>query len=159
MPVLMDGRDRSIQTALAFGWLGDIALLGKSKASFRLGLASFLAGHFAWVTVLRRKSSGQLRKRPLSALPYLGLWAGLNAYLWPRSGKEQIPVVIYSTALLATALAALDTGDLSIASGGALFLLSDALIALEKFADVQLPMHEGLVMATYTSAQGLLSNA
>jgi hypothetical protein len=42
-------------------------------------------------------------------------------------------------------------------AGGALFLLSDSLLALEKFAGIQLPAHEGLVMATYTSAQALLA--
>jgi hypothetical protein len=31
------------------------------------------------------------------------------------------------------------------------------LLALEKFAGIQLPAHEGLVMATYTSAQALLA--
>jgi uncharacterized membrane protein YhhN len=43
------------------------------------------------------------------------------------------------------------------AAGGALFMLSDSLLALEKFAGIQLPAHEGLVMATYTSAQALLA--
>ena len=38
-----------------------------------------------------------------------------------------------------------------------LFLLSDGLLALEKFAGIQLPAHEGVVMATYTSAQALLA--
>jgi hypothetical protein len=39
-----------------------------------------------------------------------------------------------------------------------LFLVSDSLLALERFADVHLPAHEGLVMATYTGAQGLLAS-
>ena len=84
-------------------------------------------------------------------------WAGLNAYLWPRAGRDRLPVLAYSTALLATALAALDTGDPVTAAGGTLFLTSDTLIALERFADVQLPLHEGLVMTTYATAQALLA--
>ena len=55
------------------------------------------------------------------------------------------------------ALTALDTGSPQAAAGGALFLVSDSLLALEKFAGIQLPAHEGLVMATYTSAQALLA--
>ena len=43
------------------------------------------------------------------------------------------------------------------AAGGALFLLSDSLLALQKFAGIQVPAHEALVMATYTSAQALLA--
>jgi uncharacterized membrane protein YhhN len=54
-------------------------------------------------------------------------------------------------------LAALDSGSPRTAAGGALFLASDTLLALEKFGGLRLPAHEGLVMATYTSAQALLA--
>jgi YhhN family len=98
-----------------------------------------------------------VRSRPALALPYLTAFGLLNAYLWPRTGKDRIPVLGYSTALLAMALTALNTGSPRAAGGGALFMLSDSLLALEKFAGIQLPAHEGLVMATYTSAQALLA--
>ena len=54
-------------------------------------------------------------------------------------------------------LVALDSGSPRTAAGGALFLVSDTLLALEKFGGVHVPAHEGLVMATYTSAQALLA--
>jgi uncharacterized membrane protein YhhN len=54
-------------------------------------------------------------------------------------------------------LAALDSGSSKTAAGGALFMASDALLALEKFGGLHLPAHEGLVMATYTTAQALLA--
>jgi uncharacterized membrane protein YhhN len=157
MPVLMVGRDRPTQRALALGALGDIALLGSSDAAFKVGLGSFLSGHVAWVVALRSRSTGRLRRQPWLALPYLTAWATLNAYLWRRTGRDRVPVLIYSTALLATALAAFDTGDPLTAAGGALFLTSDALLALNRFGDVHLPLHEGIVMTTYTSAQALLA--
>ena len=157
MPALMQGKPRPTQRALALGGLGDVALLGKGNAAFTAGLGSFLAGHIAWVAVLRPKSAGVLAKNPAAAVPYVAAWAGLNAYLWPRTGKDRIPVLIYSSALLATALAALDTGRTDVAAGGALFLASDALLALERFGDVHLPAHEGIVMATYTTGQALLA--
>ena len=81
----------------------------------------------------------------------------MNAYLWKRTGKDRIPVIVYSAALLAMSLAALDSGSPRTAAGGALFLASDTLLALEKFGGLHLPAHEGLVMATYTSAQALLA--
>jgi uncharacterized membrane protein YhhN len=59
--------------------------------------------------------------------------------------------------LTATAVAALDTGDDGTAAGGALFMVSDTLLALERFAGVHLPAHEGWVMASYTAAQALLA--
>jgi uncharacterized membrane protein YhhN len=157
MPTLLRGKPRPTQRALALGGLGDVALLGNGNAAFTAGLGSFLAGHVAWVAALRPRSAGVLARTPTAALPYVAAWAGLNAYLWPKTGKDRIPVLVYSAALLATALAALDTGDKAVAAGGALFLVSDSLLALEKFGDVHLPVHEGIVMATYTSGQALLA--
>lgn len=155
MPALLLGKPRPTQRALALGGLGDVALLGSGDVAFTVGLGSFLAGHLAWMAALRPHSRGALT--PRNAAPYLAAWAGLNAYLWPRTGKDRLPVLAYSTALLGTALAARDTGDGAVATGGALFLVSDTLLALERFAGVELPGHEGLVMATYTSAQGMLA--
>jgi uncharacterized membrane protein YhhN len=155
MPTLLAGKPRPVQRALALGGAGDVALLGTGDAAFTLGLGSFLAGHVAWMAALRPRSTGALT--PLRAAPYLAAWAGLNAYLWPRTGKDRVPVLVYSAALMGTALAALDTGDPAVATGGALFLVSDTLLALEKFAGVEIPLHEGVVMATYTSAQALLA--
>jgi len=157
MPTLMLGKDRPTQRALALGGAGDVALLGQGEASFLAGLGSFLVGHLAWLQALRPHSRGVLSRRPALAAPYVLAWAGLNAYLWRRTGDKRVPVLVYSTALLGTALAAADTGEPGVAAGGVLFLASDALLALEKFADVQLPAHEGIVMATYTSGQALLA--
>jgi uncharacterized membrane protein YhhN len=157
MPVLMIGRDAPVQRALALCWGGDVALLGDSALSFQVGLGSFLAGHVSWVVALRRRSTQRIRRQPWLVVPYVAAWCGLNAYLWRRTGRDRIPVLVYSAALLATALAALDTGDARLTAGGFLFLTSDSLLALHRFGNVTLPGHEGLVMATYTSAQALLA--
>jgi uncharacterized membrane protein YhhN len=158
MPALMVGRDRPTQRALALGGAGDVALLGSGDVAFMAGLASFLASHVAWIVVIRqRRGGGRLRARPLLAAPYLAAFAGLNAYLWSRTGKDRVPVLAYSIVLVTMSLVALDSGSPRAAAGGALFLTSDSLLALEKFGDVHLPGHEGLVMATYAGAQALLS--
>jgi uncharacterized membrane protein YhhN len=158
MPALMVGRDRPTQRALALSGAGDVALLGSSEAAFLAGLGSFLASHVAWIVALRqRQAGGRLRARPILAAPHLAAYVGLNAYLWPRTGKDRLPVLAYSTVLLAMSLVALDSGSSRAAAGGALFLASDSLLALERFADVHLPAHHGLVMATYTSASALLA--
>ena len=158
MPALMAGRDRATQRALALGGAGDVALLGSGDAAFTAGLASFLAGHLAWIAALRqRPGAGRLRTRPALAVPYVAAFGTLNAYLWPRTGTDRLPVAVYSAALLAMALIALDNGSPAAATGGALFMVSDSLLALDKFGDVHLPAHEGLVMATYTTAQALLA--
>ena len=159
MPTLIAGSDRGSWRALALGGAGDVALLGNSDAAFTAGLACFLAGHAAWIHALRQRSGGgRLRSRPVLAVPYLAAFGALNAYLWPRTGKDRLPVLAYSTALLAMSLTALDSGSRRTAAGGALFLLSDTLLALEKFAGLHLPAHEGMVMATYATAQALLAS-
>ena len=158
MPALMVGRDRPAQRALALGGVGDVALLGSSEAAFTAGLVSFLAGHIAWIIALRQRSGGgRLRAQPALAAPHVAAFGALNAYLWKRTGKDRIPVIVYSAALLAMSLAALDSGSPKTAAGGALFLMSDALLALDKFGGLHLPANEGLVMAAYTSAQALLA--
>ncbi len=158
MPTLMVGRDRMTQRALAFGGAGDVALLGTGDAAFTAGLAAFLAGHIAWIQALRKRGgTGVVRRNPVLVLPYAAAAIGLNAYLWPHTGRDRYPVIAYSTALAAMAVTALDTGRPITATGGALFLTTDTLLALEKFAGVQLPRHEGWVMATYVAAQALLA--
>jgi len=158
MPTLMAGRDRPAQRALALGGAGDVALLGSSDAAFTAGLVSFLAGHLAWIIALReRPGGGYLRARPVLAAPHLAAFGAMNAYLWKRTGKDRIPVVAYSTVLLAMSLTALDSGSPRTAAGGALFLASDTMLALEKFGGLRLPAHEALVMATYATAQALLA--
>jgi uncharacterized membrane protein YhhN len=160
MPLLGRGRDRATRRALTLSWAGDVALLGTGQAAFTAGLGSFLAGHVAWVAALSaRPGCGLVRSHPALVVPYAVAGIGLNAYLWKRTGRDRGPVLIYSVALTATALAALDTGRAVTALGGALFLVSDSLLALERFADVHLPAHEGLVMATYASAQAFLASA
>ena len=164
MPALAARRGAPTRRALLLGGVGDVALLGDGPRAFTAGLGAFLVGHAAWVAALRRRQApvpghaGLLRRRPLAALPYAVVLVGANALLWRRAGDDRLPVLVYSTALTATALAALDTGDARTAAGGALFLLSDGLLAAERFAGVTLPAHEGLVMATYTSAQALLAS-
>ena len=54
MPVLMAGRDRPAQRALALSGAGDVALLGSSETAFMAGLGCFLAGHVAWIIAQAR---------------------------------------------------------------------------------------------------------
>ena len=159
MPVLMVGRDRPTQRALALGGAGDIALLVPTTPAFTVGLSCFLAGHLSWVAALRGRP-GQAKvvaRHPWVVVPYAATWAGLNAYLWPRTGSLRIPVLAYSAALGGMAVVALDTGQTRASIGGSLFMLSDSLLALKRFGGLSFPLQEAAVMATYTTAQYLLA--
>lgn len=158
MPLLIPGRNRAARRALALSWAGDVALLGSGDAAFQAGLVSFLASHLAWILALRRQpGGGRLRANPALAVPPMAAAVAMNACLWPRTGRLRVPVVIYSAALLAMSLTALDQGSPAATAGGLLFLTSDSLLALRKFGVVDLPMGDGLVMATYAAAQALLA--
>ena len=158
MPVLMAGRDRPAQRALALGGAGDEALLGTGEAAFTAGLVSFLGGHLAWIVALRqRPGGGYLRAHPALAAPHVAAFGAVNAYLWQRTGQDRIPVLVYSAALLAMSLTALDSGSPRTAAGGALFLASDTLLALEKFGGRRQPPPKGQVLGTDTTAPALLA--
>ena len=156
MPVLMAGRDRPAQRALALGGAGDVAVLGRGETAFTAWLGASWPATWpgsspcASVPAARTCAPGQpggaAPRRVRRGEPYLS-----------TTGKDRIPVLVYSAALLAMSLAALDSGSPRTAAGGALFLASDSLLALEKFGGLHLPAHEGLVMATYTTAQALLA--
>lgn len=160
MPVLLPGRNARTRAALLLGGAGDVALLGSGDAAFLTGLGAFLAGHLAWIDELRRREDlRSLRHGPRAAVAvgYLAAFAGLNAYLWRRTGPHRLAVAGYSTVLLGTALTALRSPSPATAVGGGLFLASDSLIALEKFAGLTLPAHEAWVMGSYATAQALLA--
>jgi hypothetical protein len=57
--VLIVGRERPTQRALALGGAGDVALLGHSDLAFTAGLASFLASPAVWIIALRRAPARQ----------------------------------------------------------------------------------------------------
>lgn len=149
--------DPVMLAGLGFSWIGDIALLGDGDGPFTVGLGSFLAAHFFYLVALRRLRNGAIRRRLWIAGGYGLAWCVLNAVLWKRTGRLRLPVLVYGTALSAMALAALDTGRPATAAGGAAFLLSDSILALDTFGAATLPAAEAMVMVTYTAAQALIA--
>jgi len=147
-----------VLAGLGMSWAGDVALLGEGEGPFAAGLVSFLTAHFCYLAALAKKRRGGIRKWPALAATYVVAWCVLNALLWPKTGKLRAPVVVYGSALAAMALAALDTGDAKVAAGGALFMVSDSILALRTFEAADIPNGDGLVMLTYTAAQALLAD-
>jgi hypothetical protein len=67
-------------------------------------------------------------------------------------------VIFYGLTLLTMAVLSTGLGPVA-ALGGALFFLSDGLIAFRSFSDFLLPQHGFLVMLTYIAAQAILAYA
>ena len=139
-----------------FSALGDIAL--EFDGLFIVGMGFFAAAHVCYVTFfLRSGAAACLRRRWYIAVGYAVVWAALVALLWSGLGELQIPVAAYS--LLLTGTAALSAGlGWRTGVGGALFFVSDGLIAL-RLADLpQPPMPSMWIMSTYIAAQYLLAS-
>ncbi|MFF7337218.1 lysoplasmalogenase [Streptomyces sp. NPDC008163] len=143
---------RLLIAALLCGWAGDVFLLIDSDLAFLVGMAGFAAGHVCYLVLF-----GRARGALIPALVYavvltvflVLIWDGLPAGL-------RIPMAGYSLLLTAMAYRSGVLGRYA-AAGGALFLLSDALIATGIANWPQLPAPGFWVMLTYVAAQLLLT--
>ncbi|MFD0268451.1 lysoplasmalogenase [Streptomyces sp. NPDC127106] len=143
---------RLLLAALAFGWGGDLALLFDAEPAFLVGMGSFAAGHVCYLVLF-----GRGRTHPALAAGYAAALLGTVGLLWGDLPVDlRIPVACYSLLLTAMACRAGVFG-LRAGIGGALFLLSDSLIASGVAAWPQLPRPDFWIMATYAAAQYLLT--
>ncbi len=146
------GAPKLLVAALLFGWGGDVFLLSDADWAFLVGMGSFAAGHVCYLVLFgRRRTSVPL------GIAYTAALVGTVALLWPDLPADlRIPVAGYSLLLTAMAYRASSLGLLA-GLGGALFLLSDTLIATGVAAWPQLPAPDFWVMLTYIAAQYLLT--
>ena len=152
-----DGAKPLILAGLGLSWVGDVALLAEGGGPLAVGLAAFLAAHGCYLAAFATRRHGGVRRAPVLAGAYGLSWLALNAVLLPRTGRLRVPVLVYGTALAAMAIAALDTGDSAVAAGGAAFLVSDGVLALDTFVGQGSAAADALVMLTYTAAQALIA--
>ena len=145
---------------LLFSLSGDVALLWPERY-FLAGLAAFLFTHIAYLCALTRDA-----KFPAHApvwLLYLAAGAALCAILWPRLAPPlHFPVALYSFAITTMAAQALGrflllrTPSSRLAAiGASLFLLSDALLSLDRFC-APIPLSPLFILGTYYAGQWLL---
>jgi uncharacterized membrane protein YhhN len=97
---------------------------------------------------------GQRSWRVVAA--YGALWAAMVAVLSPGLGGQRVPVAAYALLLTATAIASRWHNPRS-GVGGALFLISDVLIAM-RLSGRDFPGRGALVMSTYAVGQYLLAS-
>lgn len=147
--------------ALGFSWLGDSAPdLSSGDASFLTMVGFFLVAQIAYLIAFWPFRGQSLLRRPLGLVPYGLALGGLIAVCAPHAGALLIPVVIYGVCL--ASMGVLSTGVDRVAGvGGAIFLVSDALIALGAFVPdftIPGPLSSGFwVMTTYLAGQALLA--
>lgn len=143
---------RLLIAALLCGWVGDVFLLADADLAFLLGMGGFAAGHLCYLTLF-----GRARGALLPALLYAAALTAFTALIWGGlPAGLRLPLVGYSLLLTAMACRSGVLGRYA-ATGGALFLLSDALIATGIADRPQLPASDFWVMLTYVAAQLLLT--
>jgi hypothetical protein len=149
---------RLLLGALLASCAGDVFLIF-GGGWFLAGMGGFAVAHVCYVSHFVRAGALRDRRRALlTALPYGAAWAALITLLWPDLDPGlRVPLACYSL-LLATTAASSACAGLRAGLGGALFLLSDTLIATGLAHWPQLPVPDFWVMCTYVAAQYLLAS-
>jgi len=152
---------RWVLVGLGCSLVGDVALLWP-REGFLPGLVSFLLAHLAYLWAFTRVQ--RLAARPLPFVGYALVAAGILALLWPGvPAGLRVPVLAYVVCLGAMAAqaavlwrAGAPRGGV-LALGGALFMLSDALLATNKFA-APLPLANLWILGSYWAAQWCITS-
>lgn len=147
---------RLVLVALFFSWLGDTLprFLG-GDAGFLTMVGCFLMAQVFYILAFWPYRAGSLLARPVAVLPYLAALTVLVVFCAPGAGSLLVPVLVYGIAL--GLMAVLSTGlGVQAGCGGAIFFLSDAMIAVRSFAGVELVAHGFWIMSGYVLGQGLI---
>ena len=143
--------------ALCFSALGDVLLALQFPQQFVFGLGAFLLAQLLYAANFLRHADFRSRRFVLRGLPVLVAALLLARWLLPAAGELAAAVLVYLAAIVAMALsAAAHRGDSALLFAGAVtFMLSDALIAVNKFLQ-PLPLAGTAIMLTYYGAQMML---
>jgi uncharacterized membrane protein YhhN len=144
---------------LLFGLAGDVFLLDDSDTRFRLGLTAFLLGHLAFVVSFARLGLDPPGWQWVAWVVLFGCLV-ITRQVVPatflRGGRAlALPVAFYTVVIGAMVILAFDTGKLLIATGAAVFAVSDSILALDRFVRPR-PWAPVAVMVTYHLGQALI---
>lgn len=158
---------RWLRAGLLCSLAGDVALLWPEQG-FLPGLVSFLAAHVCYIVgFCSRVRFGAVR---WPFLMFGVIAAAVLGRLWPHiPGELRAPVVVYVVCLTAMAAQAWAWWRRAVggpeeayarwaAWGGTLFVLSDAMLAINKFAG-PMEMASFWVLASYWPAQWCIANS
>lgn len=162
---------KTIQFGLFFSWIGDIALMFDEKISilFVVGLAAFLIAHLGYAAAFIKNvkdsnSSLNLPKSALMALPFIAITGCFFYYIKDGLPSDLfVPVLAYSIVITAMGITAairhkhVNTKSYNwILIGAILFILSDMVIAINKFV-IDFEYDAVLNMWLYLSGQFMIT--
>jgi uncharacterized membrane protein YhhN len=151
-----------------FSWLGDISLMFQNtEPYFLLGLASFFLAHVCYIMAFRlwifdNMEIPLLKRHPWMIVLLVLYGIGYFRLLEPGLGQLKIPVIAYMAVIVLMVIMALNRfkkvtrrGYAMIVAGAFLFLLSDSILAYNKFID-RIDFAGIWIMITYSFAQLLI---
>ncbi len=163
----MNGFHRMILSAFIFSWFGDIILQLQqfNDLFFMTGLCCFLIAQVLYLIVFFSTPGRNVLffRRIYLVLPVLAYGIILLYFIYDGLEDMRIPVIIYAVVILTMLTAALNRqwkvnkqSYLLVLTGAVLFVLSDSLIAIDKFAYPFL-LARIAIMTTYIMAQYLIA--
>jgi uncharacterized membrane protein YhhN len=155
--------------AFFFSWVGDnfLMLSEKNELFFFAGVGGFFFAQLAYIFTFAKyretNGKGFLQKKPWLSIFFLAYVAGMLALLFPGLEGMMKPVItIYALSLMLMSMMALNRGGRVgadsfklVFAGSLLFLLSDSMIAFNKFHS-EIPLAGFLIMLSYIAAQYLI---
>lgn len=157
-----------ILLALIFSWLGDSLLLyqAKNEIYFLLGLGAFLVAQVMYALHFYRlrlpTKEGMDWRTRFSVSLLIVFYVFINYTFWNFLGDLRIPVLIYGACLIGMVVMATirknrtnETSFSLIFFGAMLFMLSDCMLAVNKFVGA-FSMASFWIMVTYIAAQILI---
>ncbi|WP_298214001.1 lysoplasmalogenase family protein [Acidovorax sp.] len=159
---LFDSKPRwlLLAAALAGSLAGDAFLM--FEGFFIPGLVSFLVAHLFYVALFKNGQRWFPHRGALAAT--LGIGAAMYAFLWagglPPALRAPVATYVLVIALMAAqamgrAAVLRDQASLLVAVGAGVFMVSDSLLATNRFVQ-PLPWSQVWVLATYYAAQALI---
>ncbi|MDO9359815.1 MAG: lysoplasmalogenase family protein [Polaromonas sp.] len=159
-PVWAGGRfDQILMGGLVFSLAGDCFLM--FPGFFIPGLVAFLIAHLFYIALFKRDTSWFPNRRALwatlaaGAAMYAFLFNGLNPVLRIAVAAYVVVIALMAAQAIGRATVLRDRAAVWAAIGAGFFMLSDSLLATNRFA-MPLPMAQLWVLSTYYVAQILI---
>jgi uncharacterized membrane protein YhhN len=160
-PPYRPGYHIPIVLGLLFSLIGDVLLM-LPRDRFLAGLLSFLAALVCYTVAFVNVAGFPVAWPAMIVLAAYGVL--LLARLWPHLGGYRVPVMVYAAVLLLMCTAAFHQLAQQTAPrawlafiGAVLFVISDSLLALDRFAAAGAKPRQTLVLSSYFAAQWLIA--
>lgn len=137
--------------ALLFSMGGDVLL---EMDLFVPGLSSFLLAQFLYGSLFLRFHSNWSANYQISLL-LVGASLVMAYVMWNYAGDMRLPVIAYLLVITFMGLSANTSTIKGVTLGAAVFILSDSIIAINRFV-MEVPAADWLIMISYYVAQFLL---